>query len=89
MPTDRDGNKNCSNMTGKASIEANARHALPTHNIEKADTLPLGSYCSNCTDCSGLSHASNEDGVHKDSLPDYSSSSSEDDGEKYLQTQGK
>ncbi|KAK3114414.1 hypothetical protein LTR53_007299 [Teratosphaeriaceae sp. CCFEE 6253] len=47
------------------------------------------SYCSNCSDCSGLSHASNEDGVHKDSLPDYSSSSSDDDGQKYLQTQGK
>ncbi|KAK0311882.1 hypothetical protein LTR01_002796 [Friedmanniomyces endolithicus] len=52
MPTDADGNRDCSNMKGK--------------------------YCSNCSNSSGLSHASNLHGVHKDDDPPaYSESDSE------------
>ncbi|TKA41593.1 hypothetical protein B0A54_06481 [Friedmanniomyces endolithicus] len=78
MPTDADGNKNCSNMLDckDCSYSSNCK------------------YCSNCSNCSGLSHASNVHGVHKDDDPPaYSSGSDEGrggegDGKEYLREQG-
>ncbi|TKA78326.1 hypothetical protein B0A55_03627 [Friedmanniomyces simplex] len=90
MPTDADGNKNCSNVTDckDCSYSSNCTRCVRvTQSSNMTDCIDC-SYCSNCSDCSGLSHGTNEHGVHKDSPLVYTPGSSGDNDKQFLQQQG-